>query len=179
MRADRSQIKVILIGAGLAIAVAVPIAALVVEMNTLDREIGVFEVQLGVDRDTSDGLKQLATDVAALRAEVGSISKVITDQSEQAGLIREIGLHIEQEQLADQELQIREVMVDEDYARLPVELNFRGESPAAFRFVRRVEEMSRLVHVKRLKLETSSARDGEVDVELDVEAFFYAPGDPT
>ena len=179
MRDKLWQARVWIIAVALIVVSAAAMAPQLVQLRHIQREISGLEQRLDDSRAVTEGLSGLARQVSALHQQVDGIDKIIPDQTAQGDLIRELGLHIESEQLRDQELQTRDVVLDERYARLPVELNFRGDSPAAFRFVRRIEQMPHLVHVNLLRIKPAPGTDGLVDVMMNVEAFFTAPGDPS
>ncbi len=138
----------------------------------LREEILKLEKDLGVSRDRSDDLARLAHDVDRLREKMASTNKVIPEQGELAGFLRELSVQIDQEQLTDQGLSTGSIREGDEYTTLPVELTFSGNSLAVFRFVNRVEEMPRLVQVDRLVVE-DGPEDGRVQVEMDLNTFFY------
>ena len=179
MRVDLRRFRVWIIAAGLIVALAVAIVPQLLQIKRIKHEVTGLEQRLDASHAINEGLSQLARDVTALKQEVAAIDRVIPDQTAQADLIREIGLHIETEHLGDQVLQTRDVRTDEDLARLPVEINFTGDSIAAFRFVRRIEQMPHLVHVNLLRVESAPSEDGLVKVMMNVDAFFAASGGPS
>jgi Tfp pilus assembly protein PilO len=174
MLVDREQLRATIVVVAIVLVFVVGLwAPLSNRAGELEAEILKLEGDLGVTRGRTDGLGELASEVDRLQAKVAETNKLIPQQGELAGLLRELSTQIETEALTDQNLATGSQQVSDEYATLPVELTFSGDSPAVFRFVRRVERMPRLVQVERLFIDRRDEAEGVVSAEMDLKTFFY------
>src|SRR5262249_935307 len=65
-----------------------------------------------------------------------------------------------------------------DHVEVPVELDIRGSYPRTVGFLRRLEHLSRLVHVRDLKLERQNSSGGRVVLHASCTALTYRLLDP-
>ncbi len=157
------------------------------EIKTLRREIDKVEKDLLGVSGRTEGLKELVAEVDALRAEVNQTKKVIPASRDLSDLMLQFSLQIEQDDLQKHVIREEPTTPGRGYQVLPLEVQFEGDSNAAFRFMRKVETMSRLVQVRSLNLkrkpQAPAARSAKVEkkpaseviVNMSLNTFYYDP----
>lgn len=157
------------------------------EIKILRQEIGKVEKDLLGVSGRTEGLRELVAEVDGLRAEVNQTRKVIPASRDLSDLMLQFSLQIEQDNLQKHVIREEPTKPGNGYQVLPLEVEFEGDSTAAFRFMRKVETMSRLVQVRSLSLKrkppTRDARSGKVEkkpasevvVNMSLNTFYYDP----
>ena len=136
-------------------------------------QIAALESELAHKRQQAEGAAILQQEVNQLESELDGNNKQISPRHDVAGLLRQINGQIAQEELGDQNLTTQpQKSVNRDYTILPIELRFAGDSVSAFRFVRRVEQMPRLVQLRHLDMQADVERSSRVEVTMGIDAFF-------
>lgn len=141
------------------------------KINKLQTEIVKTEHDLGIVRGRTNGHAILKVQVDDLRKRVASNRKVISPAHEASALLGELSLMIETAELTDQTLSSLKNEVDDGVTASPVELTFRGNSVRVFDFVRRVEQMPRMLHIDALEIELDP-EVGEVEAKVSLTTYF-------
>ena len=180
MHIERDQIKALLALGGLAafFVVGLWLPHFVQEHSIQDR-IAALKAELEQDRGASRGLTNLAKEVGQIKQIVDNAPKYVPQQDEQAEMLRQLTTELTNQHVADQETLTQPVVNGTDYSMLPLTLNFRGEFPAVFNFLKNVEAMPRMVQVNNLSLQAPTGKLGQpltVRIEL---CTFFAPSTET
>jgi Tfp pilus assembly protein PilO len=162
MRVEKDQIRallvlVLLVGAFLG-GVWYPIRA---RQQQIAVEIDAIEQANQTDRTTTVGLPALGERIVELERTVGSMNKVVPRETELASLLRQWSTELETQQVDNQDIQTKPIVHGADYNLIPIEMRFRGSFMSAFRFLRHVEGLNRLIRISELEVRGNPDRPQE------------------
>ena len=174
MQIDRHQMRTGLIVLGMTVAFVAAVWWPHVRQSAgLNGQIAALDSELAHKRQQVENAVHLQEELDQLEHELAGNNKQISPRQDVAGLLRQINGQIAQEELGDQNLTTHpQKSVNRDYTILPIELRFAGDSVSAFRFVRRVEQMPRLVQLRHLDMRADVERSSRVEVTMGIDAFF-------
>lgn len=144
------------------------------DIGTLSEEVQSIQKQIDGFQGKTVGHAALFAEVQRMEAELASTSKVIPQQNELAGLIREISTRIDGQALGERELNTRPTVESDHYVTLPIDIACTGDSLSAFHFVNDLESMPQLVQLSGLYMSVDPKDPSHVKTELKVNTFFYA-----
>jgi Tfp pilus assembly protein PilO len=102
----------------------------------------------------------------------------LPDRRELAALLAEVARSARAARLDLVSLRPKAERALSDHVEVPVELDIRGSYPRTVGFLRRLEHLSRLVHVRDLKLERQNSSGGRVVLHASCTALTYRLLDP-
>lgn len=176
MRIERDQIKTLAI---IGVMAGVFVGALWLpqrfEERRLRESIAESQKQLGFDRASSEGLAELNQVVLELRQTLDRTRKDVPRRDDLADLLRTLTRELEARQVSEVEIQNLPVLAGDDYSVMPLTVRFRASAPAAFGFVKHIEDMRRLVRVTRVELAVDPAKPAEPPVARVELCAFFAP----
>lgn len=176
MKIERDQIKTLAIVGTLG---AVFVGALWLpqryEEKRLRASIEQAQKQLGFDQASAASLVKLNRDVLEMQQIVDQTQKDVPARDDLADLLRSLTRELESRQVSEVEIQNLPILTGDDYSVMPLTVRFRATAPAAFGFVRHVEEMRRLARVTRVEIINDPTKPGEAPVARVELCAFFAP----
>ncbi len=162
MRAEKDQIRaflvlVLLVGAFVG-GVWYPIHS---KQKQVAAEIAAIEQANQTDRTTTVGLPALGQQIVAMEHTVDSMDKIVPRETELASLLRQWSTELEAQQVDSQDIQTKPIVRGADYNLIPIEMRFRGSFMSAFRFLRHVEGLNRLIRISELEARGNPDRPDE------------------
>lgn len=144
------------------------------DIKQLTEDIVSTQKQIDGYQGKTEEYPALYAEVQRMQAELDSTSKIIPQQNELAGLIREISTRIDGRALGERELNTRPTVESTHYQTLPIDIACTGDSLSAFNFVNDLESMPQLVQLSGLYMSVDPENPNMVKTELKVNTFFYA-----
>ena len=95
----------------------------------------------------------------------------LPQRQELAGFLREISQHLSEEQLSNGTIKPGDPTRGPLYHRLPISMTFEGTFLSLARFVKRVDEMTRLTRIDRFEIEPGQG-DGGLSMEVGMNIYF-------
>jgi len=131
-----------------------------------EAELAAARREVAARVDTKQAVREAAR--ALRRAEAR-----LPDRRELAALLAEVSRSARDARLDLVSLRPKAERALSDHVEVPVELDIRGSYPRTVGFLRRLEHLSRLVHVRDLKLERQDASGGRVVLHASCTALAY------
>src|SRR5262245_38478196 len=131
-----------------------------------EAELAAARREVAARVDTKQAVREAAR--ALRRAEAR-----LPDRRELAALLAEVARSARDARLDLVSLRPKAERALSDHVEVPVELDIRGSYPRTVVFLRRLEHLSRLVHVRDLKLERHNSSGGRVVLHASCTALTY------
>ncbi|MCK4873665.1 MAG: type 4a pilus biogenesis protein PilO [Phycisphaerales bacterium] len=147
------------------------------EMKSLDNEMRELRAEAARAERHAQSAEQLADELVNWKKQLEACRKPVPDSPDVAGLIRDLG----EDPAADGEgartITIGEAQNGERAKNLPVIVESKGSFESVFSLVRRIEQLDRLVRVKRVTIVRDKRAEDVLEATVQVDAYFR-PIDP-
>jgi len=177
MRVERDQFKAGMVVVGMFVVFGLGVLwPLSRKRANVETSITELDTQISQNRTATVGLTALGEQIVDFQQQIDNSHKIVPRDSELASLLRKWSNELEAQQTTDQDIQTQPTVLGEDYNLIPIRLKFRGSFMAAFRFLRHIESLNRLIRIGQLEVTGNPERPDEplmIRIEL---VTFSMPG---
>jgi len=121
------------------------------KQQSLRNEIAALDEANRNDRTATVGLTALGKEIVELQRIVDSMDKAVPDETDLASLLRQWSTELEAQQVDNKDIQTQPIVQGAEYNLIPIDMRFRGSFMSAFRFLRYVENMNRLIRISEFE----------------------------
>lgn len=174
MQVERDQIKTLLILVGIVAAFVLGVwLPLNSKRKRVEASMAELQQTMQGDRTMAVGLAAMGAQINALQIAVDRSDKIVPNQNELASLLRDWSTELDAQQVEGQDIDPQEMYVGQDYTLIPIKLKFHGSFMAAFRFLRHVESMNRLIRFGSIQMNGNPDEAEEpLIVRVELSTFF-------
>ena len=144
------------------------------EKRTVEQDI--FAQRLTIAKGAADGkqLPVLKQQLQKVQSELENYEANIPDQRSLGVFLRRIAALMNEHNLREQDIEPREEVKGDEFCCIPLSMRCKGELSQIFEFYKQLQELERLVRIKRVKLTNDKDFSGEASMETEAVIYYKA-----
>ena len=141
-------------------------------LESLRIEMQSKEAELAQNSNRTSTMEYLAREVGKLEAKAQEYDRQFPRQVELGRFIKDLTQVSQELSLQDWKYEPLSPRRGESYFELPITMHFNGDFLNATAFLRRMQDMQRLTHVKKIDMTAKDNKAGTVHVEMTMSIYF-------